>query len=93
MTDKADEIAAIAGELTAAQTRCFNLVAREHPIAIPAEDDRLSPFCDDVSPTDTINQCFDLGIIDQLGRGDFDDFRIVLTPLGLAVRNHLKGSS
>lgn len=74
--------------LTKAQRECFELVADEHPLCIPAEDERLVPFCDNEEGgnADTINQCFSLGIINQVGSGDFDDFRIVLTPLGLAVR-------
>lgn len=42
---------------------------------------------------DTINQCFQLGILDEVGSGDFDDFRIVVTPLGQHVRSILEGTS
>lgn len=85
------DLAGLVASLSEAQRACFDLVANDHPVCIPAEDARLESFCDDVEPIDTFNSVCNLGLIVQLGCGDFDDFREVLTPLGLQLRDHLKG--
>jgi hypothetical protein len=83
------ELSKLAATLSEAQRRCFNWACSFLPGCAPTEGEGVEQFCDDVEPTDTINQCFDLGILDQRGSGCFDDFRIVVTPLGIALRNHL----
>jgi hypothetical protein len=79
----------IVDKLTEAQRACLALVCAEG--CIDAEDACLEPFIDDKAPTDTINECFELGIIEQIGSTSFDDWRIVPLPLGLAVRSILEG--
>lgn len=63
----------------------LRLLHDESPAAISADDPRLEPFCDDYYPTDTFNALCDIGLIDQIGSADFDDYRAVLLPDGAAV--------
>jgi hypothetical protein len=80
----------IAASLTKAQRDCLALICDEHPDPVCTEDERLLRFCDDVEPTDTFNQCANLGLMRQIGDTSYDDWWIIALPLGLAVRAALR---
>ena len=72
-------------ERAAKAVELLKLLAAEHPAAVSADDPRLEPFCDDYLPTDTFNALCNIGWIDQIGSGDFDDYRAILLPQGIAA--------
>lgn len=82
MTDQADEIAAIAGELTAAQ--------REAVLNLPADGGYADEYTD--PPWPNLHMRVELGALGEMRPNTRFRHAFRLTARGIAVRNHLESN-